>query len=266
MKIETNNIYNMCCLDGMDLMIDQGLKVDAIITSPPYDNLRNYNNSLSWNFEIFKKVANRLYQVINKGGVVVWIVGDKTKNGSETGTSFKQALYFMEIGFKLHDTMIYSKKNYIPLTHKRYEQKFEYMFIFVKGKIKTFNPIMIECKTAGIKRNRKKSNKEEGSSVRNRKEITTTKKYKQKSNVWEVSVSNTIYNHPAIFPLELIRDHIASWTNEGDVIFDTFIGSGTTAIACMNTNRRFIGFELDKGYYDIAIDRINKHVKKEGLT
>ena len=143
--MEINKIYNENCLDTMARMNDNF--IDLTVTSPPYDNLRTYNG---YSFD-FESITKELYRVTKQGGVVVWVVGDATIKGSETGTSFKQALYFKECGFNLHDTMIYRKQNYIPLTHKRYEQEFEYMFVFSKGKPKTFNPIMIECKTKGSK-------------------------------------------------------------------------------------------------------------------
>lgn len=142
MKI--NNVYNVDCIKGMNKLKDN--VIDLIVTSPPYDNLRTYNDTLDFDFEKFKQVAKELYRILKIGGVIVWVVGDSTVNGSESGTSFKQALYFKKIGFNLHDTMIYQKINYIPLTHKRYEQSFEYIFVLTKGKIKTFNPIMLKCK------------------------------------------------------------------------------------------------------------------------
>ena len=142
-------LYNDDCINVMQQMINDGVKVDLTVTSPPYDNLRSYENEVLWDFDKFKEVANKLYDVTVDGGVVIWVVNDQVKNGSETGSSFRQALYFMEIGFRLHDTMIFQKANYIPLTHNRYEQSFEYMFCFSKGKPKTFNPIKIPCKNAG---------------------------------------------------------------------------------------------------------------------
>ena len=111
--------------------------IDLTITSPPYDNLRDYKGYV---FD-FENIAKQLYRVTKSGGVVVWIVGDATIKGSETGTSFRQALYFKEIGFNLHDTMIYSKAGFQYPATNRYHQTFEYMFIFSKGKPKTFNPI-----------------------------------------------------------------------------------------------------------------------------
>lgn len=250
-------LYNNNCLNTLDELIKDNREVDCIITSPPYDNLRNYKNTSEWNFDVFKSVAEKIYKILKKGGVLVWIVSDQTIKGSETGTSFKQALYFKDLGLNLHDTMIWQKKDPIPLTHNRYEQCFEYMFILSKGKPKTFNPIRVPCKTVGFKR-RHSSNKENGSAVRNREEITENKKDKIKKNIWDFAVAHTRYNHPAIFPLNLIKDHVLSWTNEGDIILDPFMGSGTTGVACRDLERDFIGIELVDEYFNIAKERIEK--------
>ena len=243
------------CIEKMKDIPDNS--IDMVMTSPPYDNLRHYGKDFTgWGEHIWKPVLDGIFRVLKDGGVCVWVVADATINGSETGTSFKQALYWMEIGGNLHDTMIWNKKDYIPLTHNRYEQSFEYMFIFSKGKPKTFHPIKIESLTAGTTRKRKCSNKEEGSAVRNRDEITVVQSTKIKNNVWLMpTVSNKI-NHPAQFPEQLAKDHILSWSNENDTILDPFMGSGTTGIACIDLNRDFIGIELDEGYFKIAKDRI----------
>lgn len=233
--------------------------VDLVITSPPYDDLRNYNNSLVWNLDVFKNVANGLFRVVKDGGVVIWVVADKTINGSETGTSFRQALYFMEIGFNLHDTMIYRKLNYVPLTHNRYEQEWEYMFCFSKGKPNTFNPIKVPCKYAGTESWGAPSFYKTDSD-----ELTITQKKvigdtKIKGNIFEYRTGSTQtgkIKHPAMFPLDLARDQVISWTNEGDLVLDIFMGSGTTGVACKELNRNFIGIEIVEDYYNIAKDRI----------
>ena len=248
------------CLDAMKDIPDGS--IDMILTSPPYDNLRTYNGSLDWGEHIWKPVIEELFRVVKDGGVVVWVVGDATIKGSETGTSFKQALWAMECGFNLHDTMIYRKINYIPLTHNRYEQEFEYMFVFSKGKPKTFNPIKIPTISAGKKRSRKKSNKEDGSAVRNRNEITTTKATKISGNIWSMAVSSTKLNHPAIFPEKLAHDHIASWSNEGDTILDPFAGSGTVGKIAKQLNRNCILIEKVSEYFKIAEKRINENIYK----
>lgn len=230
--------------------------IDLTVTSPPYDNLRKYKG---YSFD-FETIAKELYRVTKEGGVVVWVVGDATINGSETGTSFRQALFFMQCGFNLHDTMIYSKLSYPPLTHNRYEQSFEYMFVLSKGKPKTFNPIMVKCDTAGTNKPRYNSNKEFGSAVRNRNEVTITKDKKQKNNVWIIRPNNTHHNHPAMFPEKLAKDHIISWSNKGDLVLDPFIGSGTTAKVSKEQQRNFIGIEISKEYVEIAQKRLSQSV------
>jgi len=246
------------CLERMK-EIESGA-IDLTVTSPPYDNLRTYNgNNEQWCADVWKGVIQELYRITKPGGVVVWVVGDATIKGSETGTSFKQALFFKECGFNLYDTMIYRKQNYIPLTHKRYEQEFEYMFVFSKGKPKTFNPIMIECKTKGSKtkgRTFYQTNSQNKPTEGHKNDAV--KDYKQKGNVWKVPTNAGTKGHPAQFPEQLANDHIMSWSNEGDLVLDPFMGSGTTGVACKNLDRNFIGIEMDEGYFDIASKRMEQ--------
>ena len=247
------------CIEEMSKLGDNS--VDLVVTSPPYDNLRTYNGSLEWNFEIFKKIANELKRLLINGGVIVWVVADAVIKGSETGTSFKQALYFKEIGLNLHDTMIYSKKNYTPLTHRRYEQEWEYMFCFSNGKPKTFNPIMVKCKYAGQttwgkQKYYKSANGKltEGPKIR-------IKDSKIKGNVFKYLTGSTKtgkINHPAMFPYELAADQLNTWSKNGDIVMDPLMGSGTTGVAAKNLNRKFIGIEKEKKYYDIALSRIGE--------
>ena len=247
------------CITEMQKM-ESGI-IDLTVTSPPYDNLRTYAGTLDWNFDIFKQVANELYRITKDGGVVVWVVGDATIKGSETGTSFRQALYFKEIGFNLHDTMIYQKSNYMPLTHNRYEQAFEYMFIFSKGKLKTFNPILKENKTFG--ESRKGTHRLSGDSLKKKNSLIAVKKQSQKSNIWIYSVGKggstndlIAFKHSAIFPEQLANDHIISWSNENDLVFDPFMGSGTTGKMAKLNNRKFIGIEKVPEYFQIAKNRV----------
>jgi len=231
--------------------------IDLTVTSPPYDNLRTYNNSSTWGWAEFCSVAAGLWRVTKPGGVVVWVVGDATIKGSETGTSFKQALFFKEVGFNLHDTMIYQKQNYIPLTHKRYEQEFEYMFILSKGKVTTFHPFSIECKTKGSntkKRTFYQTANQNTPSMGHKN--ANVKDYKQKGNIWSLSTNAGAKGHPAQFPEQLANDHIISWSNEGDTVFDPFMGSGTTGKMAKLLNRKFIGCEIDPEYFQIAKSRI----------
>lgn len=256
----TNVIYNEECVFGMRKhLLDNS--IDLTVTSPPYDSLRTYGGHTPLDFEC---VAQELYRVTKNGGVVVWVVGDQTKNGSESLTSFKQALYFKEIGFNVHDTMIYAKQSYVPLTHRRYEQQFEYMFIFSKGKPKTFNPILIPSIYAGTKNTtthrRFTDDLSQGSGYG--KEV---KKEKIKPNVWFYDVGKNkstkdkiAHKHPAIFPEALAEDHILSWSDEGDVVLDCFMGSGTTAKMAKKNGRKYIGFEVNKEYCEIAEQRLEE--------
>ena len=250
--MEINKVYNENCLETMARMPD--CFIDLTVTSPPYDNLRTYNG---YSFD-FEAVARELFRVTKKGGVVVWVVGDATIKGSETGTSFKQALYFKEIGFNLHDTMIYRKINYIPLTHNRYEQEFEYMFVFSKGKPKKFNPIMIKCKTKWRKtkgRTFYQTNSQNTPTEGHKNDAV--KECKQKGNVWELPTNAGAKGHPAQFPEKLARDHIISWSKKGDLVYDPFMGSGTTAKMAILEERNFIGSEISEEYCKIIEERIN---------
>jgi DNA modification methylase len=231
--------------------------IDLTVTSPPYDNLRTYNG-FSFNFE---EVAQELYRITKDGGVVVWIVADQTINGSETGTSFRQALYFMECGFNLHDTMIWHKLNPVPQfpTTKRYTNAFEYMFVFTKGSIKTFSPIMENCKTAGVIKDRSNTSEfARQSADRPRNEKTVVKNKKRLQNVWNIGVGSKNKEHPAIFPEQLAQDHIISWSNIGDVVLDPMCGSGTTCKMAKLTGRNFIGIDISEEYCEIARKRLEQ--------
>lgn len=233
--------------------------IDMILTSPPYDNLRDYEG---YEFD-FKSIAKELFRVLKKGGTMIWIVGDATINGSETGTSFEQALFFKSIGFNLHDTMIYQKNNFSNPSKTRYHQIFEYMFVLSKGKPKTFNPIIdrknIYAGSSSFGENT--TRKKDGSFVKQTKRVI--KDYGMRYNIWKGNTSGQEnmckhIQHPATFPLWLAEDHIISWSNEKDVVLDPFIGSGTTAIACKKLNRNFIGIDIESKYIDLAQNRINK--------
>jgi site-specific DNA-methyltransferase (adenine-specific) len=251
-----NKIHNMDCIQGMKMLPDNS--IDLTVTSPPYDNLRTYNG-FEWDFEA---TAKELYRVTKQGGVVVWIVADATIKGSETGSSFRQALFFKDCGFNLHDTMIYQKENYVPLTHNRYEQEFEYMFVFSKGKPKVFNPIKIPCKYAGTETwgvcSFHKTNSS-GLVACGKKKINN---FKQHGNIFCYRTGSTKARkgnrHPAIFPEQLASDHIISWSNEGDIVLDPFMGSGTTAKMALLNNRKYIGFEISEEYCKVAEERVRE--------
>ena len=244
------------CLDLMKEMVDES--IDLTVTSPPYDNLRMYNgHAQQWSFEKFKDIAQELYRITKKGGLIVWVVNDSTKNGNESATSFRQILHFKEIGLNLHDTMIWHKPNCFNFgSNNCYTQSFEYMFILSKSKPKTINLLKdIPCKNANkvMKGARKHSD-----GTRDKVPDFICKEYKKRHNVWDINVSNNSFGHPAVFPLQLAKDHILSWSNEGDLVLDPFMGSGTTGVACKELGRSFIGFEIDENYFNIAKERIEK--------
>jgi len=230
--------------------------IDLVVTSPPYGQLRQYDG-YSFDFEI---IAKNLFKVLKTGGIIIWVVADQTKHGSESGESFRQALFFKSIGFNIHDTMIYAKKNYMPLTHNRYEQAFEYMFVFSKGKPKTFNPILEPCLNVGTKKNRSFSKSTELSyAERKRNESTQVKSTKIHPNIFFYVVgANDKTNHTAPFPEQLVHDQIISWSNENDLIYDPFMGSGTTAKMAKSLKRNYIGSEISEKYCEMAALRLNK--------
>lgn len=236
--------------------------IDLTVTSPPYDNLRTYKG---YSFE-FEPIAKELYRITKQGGVVVWVVGDQTINGSETGTSFKQALYFKEIGFNLHDTMIYDKGSSAYPDRVRYYNVFEYMFVFSKGKIKTFNPIndrkniCAGMKAHGTRRGTDGVLK----GVSEKAKTRVYKEYGSRQNIWRIDAGKYkttkdvyAFEHPAMFPEQLAEDHILSWSNEGDIVFDPFLGSGTTAKMAALNKRHYIGFEISEEYFNICCKRLD---------
>ena len=253
--MEINKIYNENCLETMAKMPD--CFVDLTLTSPPYDNLRTYNG---YSFD-FEAVAKELYRVTKQGGVVVWVVGDATINGSETGTSFRQALFAIECGFNLHDTMIYQKST-PPLTHNRYEQNFEYMFVWSKGKPNTFNGLR-ESREYTDNRTKKSFGRNKDNSVD--LGYSSKNETRLKRNVWRYFAGGGANDkiasqHPAIFPEQLANDHILSWSNEGDLVYDPFMGSGTTAKMAILNKRNWIGSEISQEYCEIAEKRINENL------
>ena len=251
--MEINKIYNENCIDTMAKMPD-GF-VNLTVTSPPYDNLRTYKG---YSFD-FEAVAKELFRVTKQGGVVVWVVGDATIKGSETGTSFRQALYFKECGFNLHDTMIYSKGGQGATgSNKSYWQDFEYMFVFSKGNISTFN--LIEDRPNKKKPSKRIENQghRHATGETKGKRLIERKEFGRRFNIWQYHESGTRINHPAVFPEQLANDHIKSWSNEGDLVYDPFMGSGTTAKMAIINKRNWIGSEISKEYCEIAEKRINE--------
>jgi len=251
------------CIELMKTLPDQS--IDLVVTSPPYDDLRTYNDKSSFRF---KDTANLLASLLKPGGVIVWNVGDQCVNGSETGTSFRQALYFMdECGLNLHDTMIWQKSNFSNPSTSRYHQVFEYVFILSKGKPKTFNPIKdrknVSSGKIGSFGENTATQRDGSKKIRPRKIV---EEYGLRHNVW---ITNTAgqeqtakkYGHPAMFSESFAHDHIISWSNEGDVVLDPFMGSGTTGVVAKKLLRDFIGIEINDQYFKIAKSRIEEEQK-----
>ena len=251
-----NSIINGNCVEVMKGFDDE--VVDLTITSPPYDDLRNYKGYVF----PFEDIAKELYRVTKQGGVVVWVVADATIEATETGTSFKQALFFKEIGFNLHDTMIFKKKNPIPqIYRKRYNNEFEYMFVLSKGIVKTHNPIMVDCLHAGLELNGTTYKNYSKNEQTREKFANPVKDKKIKGNIWEYVVGKKqedqeAKGHPAPFPCDLVRDHVASWTNHGDVVFDPMCGSGTTPRVAAELGRNYIGIDISPEYCEMARKRV----------
>jgi DNA modification methylase len=263
-----NKTHNENCIDTMKKMIDEKLFVDMVITSPPYDEARDYKG---YDFD-FETIALHLYRILKDGGVLVWVVNDTTKDGDESCTSFRQALYFKAIGFKLWDTMIYNKPS-TPFPQKvRYNQSFEYMFVFSKGKVKTFNPILKKNISSGTVKKFQTVRNKKGELVKSNM-TGEIKEYGMDSNVWYIpngymksSKDKIAYKHPAIFPEELVERHIKSWSNEGDLIYDCFMGSGTVAKVCIQLNRNYIGSEMSNEYCEIIKERIKDMKQENGIN
>ena len=241
------------CLDVMADMPDEC--VDLVVTSPPYDNLRSYHG---YTLDV-PAMVEQFKRIMKPGGVIVWVVGDATVKGSETGTSFRQALMFMDAGFNLHDTMIYEKLNPIPQTHNRYEQSYEYMFVFSKGKPNTFNALTEPTIRSG-KRERLHGRTVLADNACRRPRalgddlIIKPEKYRR--NIFAYGIGGETSGHPAPFPEQLAADHIISWSNEGDLVFDPMCGSGTTLKMAERLNRHWYGCDISLEYCEIARERI----------
>lgn len=267
-RLDTNNIDNFCNKiihgDNIELLLNlPENSIDLVITSPPYDDLRNYDDQLVWNFEIFKELAKELYRVMKPGGTIVWVVGDKTKDGGKSLTSFKQTIHFQEIGFKIYDVIIYEKTGAGPPHSRRYFNTFEYMFILTKGKPKTVNLLKDKPnKWAGHQTFSEVTRREQDGKL-TKKGKKTIQEFGIRTNIWKytnghgfTAEEKIAHNHPAIFPEKLVEDHIKSWSNEEDIVLDIFGGSGTTAKMASKLNRKWIYIEKVRTYCEIAKDRL----------
>ena len=265
--LDINTTHLMNCIDGMQQMDEES--VDLVVTSPPYDDLRTYNDSSKWDHNVFMEVADNLTRVLKQGGVIMWNVNDATIKGSESGSSFRQCLYFMDkCGLRLHDTMIYEKTGTAFASGPksvRYTQIFEYCFILSKGKPKTINLIQDKKNAwAGYTSfGNAKTRRKDGTMHDPGKKSKEIREYGVRTNIWKIKnsggfgqSSKASYKHPATMPEELARGHVLTWSDKNDLILDPFMGAGTTAQVALEENRNFIGFEIDDTYHQMCVDRI----------
>ena len=239
--------------------------IDLVVTSPPYGNARTYKGYTFNDIEVIKT----LYNIIKPGGIVVWVVNDETVAGSETGDSFRQALYFIERGFLLHDTMIYLKNtSSFPARRdgNRYTQIFEFVFIFSKDtKPKTANLICDkENRWKGWVNWGKKTHRNKQGELLETKDIKPVPEFSPRNNVWLYDVGakygqkdDIAYEHPATMPLALAIDHIKTWSNEEDIILDGMVGSGTSCVAAKLLGRNYIGVDIAEEYCNISRKRLD---------
>jgi site-specific DNA-methyltransferase (adenine-specific) len=252
-------LINEDCVSALKKMDDASIHL--VVTSPPYDNLRTYDTGAGsdWNADVWHDVIREMYRVMVDGGVVVWNVKDSNANGSESGTSFRQALFAMECGFNLHDTMIWSKDTFAYPDVARYYDTFEFVFVFSKGKPRAFNPICDrKNKWAGTKVHGT-SRKADGTMYeKSNNKKSDVKEFGMRFNVWDIPTEKKSggVGHPAMMPERLAHDMIVSWSNEGDIVLDPFMGSGTTGRMCVKTKRDFVGIDISENYVELARRRI----------
>ena len=238
-------------------------QADLILTSPPYGTMRDYGgHEFDW-----RVVADAIVPALAPGGVLVWIVKDQTIDGSKSGESFRQALYFLDAGLRLHDVLIYRKAANSNPTPNRVFQDSEFMFVFSNGAPRTANitkdvPSLWAGTTRGINGTGRSSKGNNPTSPGKR----LIGPYKNRGTVWEYLVGYghsapdflDAHDHPAIFPLTLAKDHISMWTNPGDLVIDPMCGSGTTLRAAKDLNRRYIGIDIHAPYVALAEQRLSQ--------
>ena len=249
--MKRNKIYTGDCAEVLAGFPDAC--IDLTVTSPPYDNLRDYEG---FTFD-FEAIANQLFRVTKKGGVVVWVVGDKKENGNESLTSLKQAIYFQSLGFNAHDTMIYRKKNGAMGANNEYLQEFEFMFVFSRGIPKSVNLIRDRKNIVSGKTSTVKTKSSTGGASKER-HIVDYAEFGRRKNIWDYGVGGrqAVGYHPAPFPEALARDHIISWSNPGNVVLDPMCGSGTTLKMAVQTGRDYVGIDTAAKYVKIAEKRV----------
>ena len=254
MRVEQIGDATLYLGDCLEILPTLG-KVDAVVTSPPYDDLRAYGADYRGVDCI--AVIRAVAAALNEGGVCVWNVADQTVDGSETGSSFRQALAAMESGLRLHDTMIYERAQAFGGSSLAYLHAFEFMFVFSKGKPKTFHALRDRKNIRPKVESVTKGGRRRDGSIPERHQKKTAEMGKR-TNIWRYGVGGKNYDHPAVMPYQMASDHVASWTDCGNAILDPFMGSGTTGVACAKLGRKFIGIEIEPKYFDIACERIER--------
>ncbi len=233
--------------------------VHLTVTSPPYDDLRTYAGHSRWDFA---GVARELHRITAPGGTVVWVVQEQIVNGSETGESSRQRLAFLDLGFRLHHTMVMGKSGGHQHSSNRYGRPLEYAFVLSKGAPRYFCPL------------RDKPNKEkgrmkvftnrlpDGSFPRSRRRKTNP--FGIRPAVWTYATGRNVTTkdgyalaaHPALMPERMAQDHIRSWSKVGDLVFDPFAGVGTTLKMARLNFRHYLGFEANPEYVEVATRRL----------
>lgn len=256
-----NQVLHCDCVLGMRALPDACIPLT--VTSPPYDKLRMYDGH-ALPFELFQLVACELYRVTMPRGVIVWVVQDGTdKNGSETGTSFRQREFFKNLGMSAHATMIMKVNACRFPNNRRYCQQFHYAFVLSKGKPRVINVL------------RDSANQHPGDVVKHShrskdgKLVTCLMPHKRlaaygyRGNVWDYKVGNGqttkdrfAFNQTALMPELMAEDHILSWSNPGDLVFDPMCGAATTCKMALLNHRKFLGMEIHQTYWEIACKRM----------
>lgn len=262
------DVGGLYCGDAAAVLPELPASPQLVVTSPPYDHIRNYGGH---GFD-FEGIADALVAVLPVGGVLVWVVADGVIDGSKSGTSFRQALGFMGRGLRLHDTMIYEKAYPTNPTPQRYGQVAEFMFVFSNGKPAVANLIKDRPNTEpGRFRLTKHPTGRAQDGTHAGRYVAggyTRDQYGRRNNIWRYKVGYhhqapdflAAHEHPAIYPYALARDHILTWTNPGDLVLDPMMGSGTTLRAAKDVGRRYVGVDIHEPYCELAKRRLAQQV------
>lgn len=248
--IELNKIYNEDCLEGMKRIPDKS--VDSIITDLPYGVTK-----LKWDSIIpLDRLWEQYNRIIKDNGAIVLTASQPFTSAlvMSNPKMFKYCWTWDKVTAKGH-----------LVAKIRPMQQTEDVAVFGKGRIQYY-PIMEDREKDRKDVDTEYSRTEimGGEVKRKRKKIVRTKKY-PKTILTFSNASQKGKVHPTQKPVALFEYLIKTYTNEGETVLDNCMGSGTTAIACLNTERNFIGFELDKEYFEIAQNRIKERQNEINL-